>query len=101
MNQWSNPGTVIVAGLEAFLIIFSACTLAFMAVYSLTWPACLAFAQFAIRGHTPVRLMRFLEDARQRDILRTAGPVYQFRHARLQDHLARQAGQRTLWPPSR
>jgi hypothetical protein len=32
--------------------------------------------------------MRFLEDARKRDVLRTVGPVYQFRHARLQDRLA-------------
>ena len=35
-NQWSRPGAAIVAGLEAFLIVFSSCTLAFMAVYSLT-----------------------------------------------------------------
>jgi len=44
----------------------------------------------AIRWHTPARLLRFLEDARQRDVVRTVGPVYQFRHARLQDRLARQ-----------
>jgi hypothetical protein len=31
--------------------------------------------------------MNFLEDAHQRGILRTVGPVYQFRHARLQDRL--------------
>ena len=35
--------------------------------------------------------MRFLEDARQRNVLRIIGPVYQFRHARLQDRLAGQA----------
>jgi hypothetical protein len=34
--------------------------------------------------------MRFLEDARSRNVLRTVGPVYQFRHARLQDRLAAQ-----------
>jgi hypothetical protein len=32
--------------------------------------------------------MRFLEDARERNVLRTVGSVYQFRHARLQDRLA-------------
>ena len=32
--------------------------------------------------------MRFLEDARSRSVLRTVGPVYQFRHALLQDRLA-------------
>ena len=59
--------------------------------FSQTWTASLAFAQLAMRWHTPARLLRFLEDARQRDVLRTVGPVYQFRHARLQDRLARQA----------
>ena len=39
--------------------------------------------------------MRFLEDARKRDVLRTVGPVYQFRHARLQDRLADQASAAT------
>jgi hypothetical protein len=32
--------------------------------------------------------IRFLEDARERSVLRTVGSVYQFRHARLQDQLA-------------
>ena len=61
-------------------------------MYARTWPATLAFAQLAVRWRTPVRLMRFLEDARDRNVLRTVGPVYQFRHARLQDRLAEQAG---------
>jgi hypothetical protein len=39
---------------------------------------------------TPIHLMGFLEDARQRKVLRTVGPIYQFRHARLQDRLATQ-----------
>jgi hypothetical protein len=41
-----------------------------------------------IRYRTPLRLMRFLEDARARHLLRTVGPVFQFRHALLQDRLA-------------
>jgi hypothetical protein len=49
-----------------------------------TFAACV---QLRRRG-LPLRLMRFLEDARRRDLLRTVGPVYQFRHGRLQDHLA-------------
>jgi hypothetical protein len=56
-----------------------------------TWAASLAFAQLARRQGTPTRLMRFLEDAHRRDVLRVVGPVYQFRHARLQDRLACQA----------
>jgi hypothetical protein len=41
-----------------------------------------------MRWHTPLRLMNFLDDAHERNVLRTVGPVYQFRHARLQDRLA-------------
>jgi hypothetical protein len=39
-------------------------------------------------GRGPVRVLRFLEDARRRQVLRQAGSAYQFRHARLQDRLA-------------
>jgi hypothetical protein len=59
-------------------------------VYPQSWSASLAFAQLAASDRTPVRLMRFLEDARSRSVLRTVGPFYQFRHARLQDRLAAQ-----------
>lgn len=44
----------------------------------------------AARGRLPLRLMRFLDDAHRRGVLRNAGAVYQFRHARLQDRLSRQ-----------
>jgi hypothetical protein len=37
----------------------------------------------------PPRFMRLFEDAVHRQVLRQAGSVYQFRHAELQDHLAR------------
>src|SRR4029078_1146378 len=54
-----------------------------------SWMATLASAQLAVTGRlrTPVGLMDFLEDARERNVLRTVGPVYQFRHARLQELL--------------
>ena len=83
----------LVAGLVAGLVFGLVSGL----TYPKTWAASLAFAQLARRRHTPIRLMRFLEDARKRDVLRTVGPVYQFRHARLQDRLANQA--RTATPP--
>ncbi|MER7080698.1 NACHT domain-containing protein [Saccharopolyspora kobensis] len=41
----------------------------------------------ALTGRTPLRLMRFLEDAHERGVLRQVGGLYQFRHARLHDHL--------------
>jgi hypothetical protein len=53
-----------------------------------TWLASVAFGQLALNGRTPVRLMLFLEDARERGVLRNVGPVYQFRHPRMQDWLA-------------
>lgn len=40
------------------------------------------------RRQAPHRLLRFLDDAHRLGILRLTGPVYQFRHATLQDHLA-------------
>ncbi|MDQ3763498.1 MAG: hypothetical protein M3460_18280 [Actinomycetota bacterium] len=42
----------------------------------------------AVRGRLPWNLMQFLDDAYRRNVLRQVGAVYQFRHARLQDHLA-------------
>jgi hypothetical protein len=79
--------TGLIAGLLSGIVLGPAAGLS----YTRTWPATLAFAQLALRWHTPIRFMRFLEDARDRNVLRTVGPIYQFRHARLQDRLAEQA----------
>ena len=38
----------------------------------------------------PWRVMAVLEDCHRLGLLRTVGPIYQFRHAELQDHLAPQ-----------
>jgi MFS family permease len=51
----------------------------------------LAAVHLAIRHKVPLRLIAFLEDARSRHLLRTIGPVYQFRHAALQARLAQQS----------
>ncbi|MCT9093579.1 helix-turn-helix domain-containing protein [Streptomyces sp. ASQP_92] len=42
-----------------------------------------------LTGRLPWSVVAFLEDAHRRGVLRQAGAVYQFRHARLQHHLAR------------
>jgi hypothetical protein len=42
----------------------------------------------ALLGHLPWQPMAFLADAHRRGVLRQSGGVYQFRHARLQHHLA-------------
>jgi hypothetical protein len=90
LEQWHATGyaTRLVSGL-AWLLVFG---LGFGLLCPQTWTASLAFAQLATRWHTPTRLLRFLEDAHQRDVLRTVGPIYQFRHARLQDRLAGRPG---------
>ncbi|WP_328389313.1 NACHT domain-containing protein [Streptomyces sp. NBC_00400] len=41
-----------------------------------------------LSGRLPWRVNAFLDDARTRGVLRQAGAVYQFRHARLRDRLA-------------
>ena len=40
------------------------------------------------QGRVPPHLLSLLDDAHRLGILRQAGPVYQFRHAKLHDHLA-------------
>jgi hypothetical protein len=58
-------------------------------VSSRAWGSfCLLQIWLALRGHLPWRVMRFLDDAHRRGVLRQSGAVYQFRHARLQDQLA-------------
>lgn len=42
-----------------------------------------------LTGRLPWAVTAFLDDAYHRGVLRQAGAVYQFRHARLQDHLSR------------
>ncbi|WP_344022685.1 NACHT domain-containing protein [Streptomyces luteireticuli] len=42
-----------------------------------------------LTGRLPWHVVAFLEDAYRRGVLRQAGAVYQFRHGRLQEHLAR------------
>jgi hypothetical protein len=88
----SGPGYGPASGLAAGLAWGLSAGLGFGLAATITLSASLAFGQVAMRRRTPVRLMRFLEDARERNVLRTVGPVYQFRHARLQDRLALQGG---------
>jgi hypothetical protein len=69
-------GLGLAVGLLAFLSISASCSVS-IASFQLAW-----------RLHTPVRLMKFLDDAHSRGVLRIVGQTYQFRHARLQDLLA-------------
>lgn len=57
-------------------------------VFSATWAVALTSTQLWLQGEAPLTLLRFLDDARERRILQTAGPMYQFLHTRLQEQLA-------------
>ncbi|TMR89429.1 hypothetical protein EJK15_60830 [Nonomuraea basaltis] len=53
------------------------------------WLVCtIAVARLALQRRLPWRVMDFLDDAHRLGLLRAVGPVYQFRHATLHDHLA-------------
>jgi hypothetical protein len=56
------------------------------------WSATVAGWWHTRRGRLPRDLARFLDDAHRLGLLGAAGTVYQFRHAGLQDHLARRGG---------
>ncbi|GAA2135821.1 helix-turn-helix domain-containing protein [Glycomyces algeriensis] len=63
------------------------------------WGQWAVFGRFwlPLTGRLPWAVPEFLDDAYRLGVLRRSGVVYQFRHARLQDHLAasyRSAGQR-------
>lgn len=61
-----------------------------LALAAHAWPYYTAARLYlAARGRLPWRLQRFLDDAHRLGILRQVGPVHQFRHARLQERLAR------------
>lgn len=47
----------------------------------------MATTVLAAEARAPLRLLRFLDDAHRREILRRDGNQYQFRHGRLQDRL--------------
>jgi len=51
------------------------------------WWYGVAVALLAYQGAIPVRSLRFLEDAHRRGVLRQAGMMYEFRHARLAQRL--------------
>ncbi|MDQ0938656.1 NACHT domain-containing NTPase [Streptomyces sp. V1I1] len=72
--------------------LLSATGLGLMAIGSSSWGRFVATRSWlAVRGHTPRRLMAFVEDARERGVLRQMNGYYEFRHRLLQRHLAEPA----------
>jgi hypothetical protein len=72
-----------------------------LAIMTRAWGAfALTRLYLALRGQLPLRLMRFLDDAHQRGILRQSGTVYQFRHRALQEWLASPEPRLDAHPPA-
>jgi hypothetical protein len=57
-------------------------------ILSKTWMTTVAQIYLTSRYRTPLGFNRFLEECRERHLLRTVGPNYQFRHITLQHRLA-------------
>lgn len=84
-------GVALVVGLMFGFMFGLPAGLVYGIMSSVTWSTTLAWLQLQFYRQVPaIGIMSFLEDARDRGILRTVGAIYQFRHATLQDHLARQ-----------
>ncbi|RLK54419.1 NACHT domain-containing protein [Actinokineospora cianjurensis] len=81
-------GSGLAFGLTVGLVGGLAFGLAFGLLHSSAWRFALSALYLARKHRIPLRLLRFLDDAHARHLLRTVGPVYQFRHATLQDRLA-------------
>ena len=68
------------------------------------WLLCqISTFRLARKGRLPYNLVSFLDDAHRLGLLRAIGPIYQFRHAELHDHLAADyssAGAATLSAPT-
>ncbi|MCC8243098.1 NACHT domain-containing protein [Saccharothrix luteola] len=82
-----DPGTTLRGVVYAFFSSSAACLV--VALNASAW-AHYTSARLvqAARGRLPWRLQEFLAEAHRLGILRQVGAVYQFRHARLQNHLA-------------
>ncbi|MFI1201791.1 NACHT domain-containing protein [Streptomyces sp. NPDC020883] len=74
---------------SALFFLMYAASIALLVVLTRAWPRFLLLRLFlAARGKLPWRLMRFLADVRDRQLLRQSAGSYQFRHIRLQERLA-------------
>lgn len=101
---WDLPGGLFVGTIGGISSALS------YALCFTAWGQWLAFSRIwlPLTGRLPWAITTFLDDAYHRGVLRQAGAVYQFRHARLQEHFSRthdhrkrnEDGQRRLSSPS-
>ncbi|RLK62034.1 NACHT domain-containing protein [Actinokineospora cianjurensis] len=69
-------------------VVVMAVAVAVLVTLTRAWPRfAVTRLVLAARRKTPLRLMRFLAEARNLGLLRQSGGVYQFRHVRLQERL--------------
>ncbi|MEU8250333.1 NACHT domain-containing protein [Nonomuraea sp. NPDC048916] len=81
------------SGQDGLIVAVFAFGFGFMARRRDTWLRSVIFqGHLALLGRGPLRLARLLNNLHRRGLLRAAGPFYQFRHAELQEHLARRQG---------
>ncbi len=88
LQEWrrSGPADGIYVLLSAFWIALH------YAVAMTAWGRwLLARTALALRGDLPWRLLRFLDDAHRRGLLRQRGSRWEFRHAHLQDRLCQES----------
>jgi hypothetical protein len=85
---WLQTGS---DGLALGLTVGAMCGLTVGVLQRQAYASAYAFLVLRLTHGVPVRLLRFLDDAYDRGVMRTVGPIYQFRHARLQDRLAEEA----------
>jgi hypothetical protein len=88
-------------GLPVGVVIGAVGVLVAGVAVSSRWRTMLVFLQLWSRGRAPLMGMRFLRDAERREVLRNAGPVYQFRHALLRDKLAEDSAKNHSPAPAR
>ncbi|WP_189211046.1 NACHT domain-containing protein [Actinokineospora fastidiosa] len=79
------PGGLWVLGTATMAVLGLLIWMLFVTVWG---PWLVARTWLSLTGKLPWPVMGFLVDAHRRGVLRQAGGVYQFRHARLRDHLA-------------
>lgn len=87
---FGHPFSVVFANnlwLLGWLIDISCGTLIWILFVTVWGPWLIARFWLPLTGHLPWSVMTFLADAHRRGVLRQTGGLYQFRHARLQNHL--------------
>jgi len=98
LNTWSDHAGAEVTGPTAWATVISGAVVITVmhGITNTAWGRqAVARVVLAATGRLPWRTMAFLEDAHARGVLSQTGGVFQFRHARLQEHLISEA------PPAR